>query len=250
MSLTQRVKQGFLRLPILKKAILVSSFGLILSALMPWYDHRNSFGIGDTYLGIQGPLFLIGFLVLGCGAASFFNIFFPLMGRNFFNLRRRGGTVALILGAQALLLLLVANSIFYHPSFGLNVGSKGTRFGMMLAFFFVGTLIISGWLTRRKEKEEKDEIEEFLSPQASGVQTYDQASLNVPPSSVEPFVDPLTIDPRTRYKMMQSKTRLSTAARNNFWGSGSGSAFARLNRVEEENKEKEVTENMRIRMDL
>ena len=63
MSLTQRVKQGFLRLPMVKKAILLASGVLMLSVVLPWYDNRNSFGVGETYLGIQGPLFLVGVLV-------------------------------------------------------------------------------------------------------------------------------------------------------------------------------------------
>ena len=88
MSLTQRVKQGFLRLPLMKKAILTGSAALVVSTVLPWYDLRNSFGVGATYLGIQGPLFVIGLLVLGCGLVSFFNMFFPLMGRQFFNLRK------------------------------------------------------------------------------------------------------------------------------------------------------------------
>ncbi len=249
MSLTQRVKQGFLRLPFSKKAILFSSGLLMVSTVLPWYDERNSFGIGDTYLGVQGPLFLIGLMVLGFGAITFFNLFFPLMGRNFFNLRRRGGSVALVLGAQSLLLLAVANSVFYHPEFGLNLTNKGTRFGMMTAFFAVGVMMLSGWMTRRKESDESAEIDEYVEtpiedarPAVSPVFTpmptpsyTPSQSYNVPVQSQMPTstpapttdsVDPLTLDPKTRYRMMQAQNRYSARARGNLWGAGGGSAYS------------------------
>lgn len=258
MSLTQRVKQGFLRLPLMKKAILVSGAGLMLSTVMPWYDTRNSFGIGETYLGIQGPLFVIGALVLVCGAVSFSNIFFSLMGRKFFNLKKRGGTTSLILGAQSLLFVLMGNVIFYNPEFGTDVGSKTTRFGMVVAFVSIGTMIIAGWLARKKENEEEDDVEDIMSDvmpveapvshampsysvpisstpvtpsyqmPARPASAYQQSSFTTPVAPVAPAgVDPLTLDARTRYKMMQSQGRYSSNAKTNLWGSGRGSAFSR-----------------------
>ncbi len=256
MSLTQRLKQGFLRLPPMKKVILISSFTLCVSTVMPWYDQRNNFGVGDTFLGIQGPLFAVGFVVLGCGLVSFFNMFLPLMGRNFFDLKRKSGSLALTLGTQALLLMLVANSIFFHPEFATTINNKGTRFGMMIAFFSIGALMISGWWVNRKEKsasgteEGEDDLEDaYVAPvraETVPVQTasrplYEPAFTQdrptyAAPRAVEPTpaptapVDPLTLDAKTRYKMLQSQGRYSSTARNNLWGSGSGSAYGRANR--------------------
>ncbi|OGJ43563.1 hypothetical protein A2974_02150 [Candidatus Peregrinibacteria bacterium RIFCSPLOWO2_01_FULL_48_20] len=238
MSLTQRVKQGFLRLPLMKKAILTGSAALAVSTVLPWYDLRNSFGVGATYLGIQGPLFVIGLLVLGCGLVSFFNMFFPLMGRQFFNLRKRGGSTAMTLGGQALLLLLVANSIFYHPDFGAAVSSKATRFGMVLAFASIGLMIIAGWMARRKEDEENDNVEDVLEA-AAPVTPVSTPSYSVPVTGMaaRPTVDPLTLDARTRYKMMRSQGRYSSNAQNNLWGSGAGSAFGRAGSASDDNSD-------------
>lgn len=203
----------------------------MLSTVLPWYDERNSFGIGDTFLGVQGPLFLVGLLVLGFGAITFFNLFFPLMGRNFFNLRRRGGSVALLLGAQSLLLLAVANSVFYHPQFGLNLTNKGTRFGMMTAFFAVGAMMISGWMTRRKESEESVEMEAYVEPVEVERKTVSPVFTPMPSpqtnggETANAVVDPLTLDAKTRYRMMQAQDRYSTRARTNLWGSGNGSPY-------------------------
>ncbi|MFA6023865.1 MAG: hypothetical protein WC777_01445 [Candidatus Gracilibacteria bacterium] len=256
MSLTQRLKQGFLRLPSAKKLILVSSFTLAVSTVMPWYDQRNNFGVGDTFLGIQGPLFAVGFLVLGCALVSFSNLFLPLMGRHFFDLKRQSGSLALSLGGLSLLLILVANSVFYHPEFAVTINNKGTRFGMVAAFISIGALMISGWWVRRKEKagggmeDRENELEDFM---ATPVAPAPMPSYSVPtPSYVVPVqdripqpqvqpapqaqvpVDPLTLDARTRYKMMKSQGHYSSSARNNLWGSGSGSAFGRQARIEED----------------
>lgn len=162
MSISRRIKQGFLRLPVSRKAILLSSGLLMVSAFLPWYDHRNAAGIGDTFLGIQGPLFLVGVLVAVFGAITFFNLFLPLMGKNFFKLRRKSGVVSMLLGAQAMFLLLIANSVFYHPEFGSSVAQKSTRFGMVVAFASLFVMVMAGWQANRKEKngdfEDLDEM--------------------------------------------------------------------------------------------
>jgi hypothetical protein len=242
------MKQGFLRLPFLKKLILLSSLVAMISTVAPWYDQRNSVGIGDTYLGVQGPLGIIGLIVLGCAAVTFFNLFFPLLGRNFFNLKRKGGVVAMALGLESLLLLAVSNVIFYNPEFGLSISNKSTRFGMMMAFFSVGIMVVAGYFARKNEKNELEDSEEFVLPERNvgeSVQSDVRGGFgevvggnnnDVPISYERPHapvqtsltdnVDPLTLDAKTRYKMMQSQMRYSSTARTNLWGSGNGSAFS------------------------
>lgn len=228
MSVTQRVKQGFLRLPFARKTILISSAILAISPLLPWYDNRNSFGIGETYLGVQGPLFLIGFLIMGFGLINFSNLFLPLLGKNFFQLRRKTGATSLILGGQGLLLLLVANSIFFHPSFG-DAVSKRSGTGMFVAFMALGVMLVTGYLSRRKDSEEEPEPIEMVNeiPEVAPVQSYtapvqSYERPHVSPQQTSP-VDPLTLDPKTRYKMMQAQMRQNQSTSGtpaNYWGSG------------------------------
>lgn len=250
----------------MKKVILISSFTLSLSTVLPWYDQRNNFGVGETYLGLQGPLFTVGLIVLGCGAVSFFNLFLPLFGRNFFDLKRKTGALALTLGVQSLLLLLVANSIFFHPDFASTINNKGTRFGMILAFFSIGALMISGWWVRRKERaggegdEQEYEMEDSARPlatpsEAIPVETVYETPYYEPvrPAySVAPVapvapatpvaqaaheVDPLTLDARTRYKMMKAQGHYSASARNNLWGgSRTGSPYGARRPLEEDSQ--------------
>lgn len=252
MSLTQRLKQGFLRLPPMKKVILISSFTLSLSTVLPWYDQRNNFGVGETYLGLQGPLFTVGLLVLGCGVVSFLNLFIPLFGRNFFDLKRKTGSLAVTLAVQSLFLLLVANSIFFHPDFASTINNKGTRFGMIIAFFSIGALMISGWWVRRKERagvgdeEPEYEVEDSARPVTTPSESipvessyetpyYEPARPSVAQTAQE--VDPLTLDARTRYKMMKAQGHYSSSARNNLWGGNrTGTPYGVQRAVEEDNQ--------------
>ncbi len=241
MSLIQRTKQGFLRLPFLKQLVLVSSLGLMISTVMPWYDERNSFGIGETYLGIQGPFFLIGFIVLGLGAVSFSRLFLPLTGRHFFKAKKTG-LLSFFMGLQSLILLVVANSVFYHPDFGANISTKSTRFGMTVAFVSLGIMIFAGWLARNKEESVSEEV--FSDPvaqpmtRAAASESVDvpiQSSFSQPVRPVTspsnptgaPYgansVDPLSLDPRTRYKLMQNRMKQDLGQQQedrpaNFWG--------------------------------
>ncbi len=246
MSITKRLQQGFLRLPLAKKAVLVSSALLAFSPVLPWYDNRNSFGVGESFIGLKGPLFLVGILCLAFGAISFFNLFFPLMGRNFFRLKRKAGAMSSVFGLQSLILLVIANSVFFHPSFGVNVAHKGTRFGMMLAFVTAGIMFVAGWVAHRQEKnapeEETDEAMVNPSPTPTFQATPEPAAafqthrpVHTPPihapsvhaaneaqSVPSAFVgDPLTLDIKTRYKLMRSQERQSAGARENLWGTPS-----------------------------
>lgn len=192
---------------------------------MPWFDNRNSSGVGESYLGVEGPLFVIGILVGVLGAISFLQMFLPLMGRNFFKNRKHGG-IALIMGFQALLLVGVANSVFFHPEFGSNVTAKTTRFGLIFAFVSIGILIVGGYLANRrapKEVEEPEEEEAYSAPISTPSYTSPMPTYTPPtpsyssptptPSSasIPTGVDPLTLDARTRYRM------LSSNARTNLW---------------------------------
>ncbi|MBT4384970.1 hypothetical protein HOD30_04465 [Candidatus Peregrinibacteria bacterium] len=263
MAVTKRLKQGFLRLTLAKKAILISSGVLMLSPLLPWWDNSNSFGVGEVYLGIQGPLFLVGALIMTFGAISFFNLFLPLLGKNFFKLRRKSGITAMMLGLQASFLLAIGNSVFFHPSFGTNISNKSTRFGMLMTFGALAVMLIAGYVTYRRELKMEDETEDIedimtnaepvlvnpeptFTPAARPISrpTPVDVSEAVPPSiparANSPYSrpagayggDPLQLDAKTRYKMMKSRERQSKNAEGNLWGGGA------------------IDDNMKIRTDL
>lgn len=248
MSVSKRIKQGFLRTPLVQKMVLLSSALLMLSPLFPWFDNRNSFNTGETYIGLAGPLFLVGALVMAFGAISFFNLFLPLMGKHFFKMRKKSGMLAMILAVQSLLLIGVANSVFFHPSFGTNVSHKGTRFGLFMAVIAIGFMIGAGYLTHRKEKNgEIEDIEDIMTneevepapiqavpqhnvqpvqsssyPRPLTSHDYNPSPSSTPstPSSYGQSSDPLLMDPKERFKLMRAQARRaqSQGAQENLWG--------------------------------
>ncbi len=231
MPLTQRLQQGFLRLPFARKVLLVSSATLMISPLMPWYDFRNRFGVGESLNGLQGPLFLVGALVMAMGAVGFFNMFFPLLGRNFFQLKKRSGLIAAGLGAQSLLLLVVANTVFLHPDYSTEA-TRATQFGMMVALASVASMTAFGiWVHRYEQKGESSWGEELIVATPTPVaavsnEAPEMYSAPTPMPVVETpveshfnsAVDPLTLDARTRYRLMQGQMRRSSNERQNMWG--------------------------------
>lgn len=248
MSLSQRVKQGYLRLPSMEKVIFIGSVVTMLSTAMPWYDNRNNYKIGETYLGFQGPLFVVGLLTLVFAGLCFLKIFLPFMGRNFFQSSYKIGKLSLILGLQSMLMLVIANTVFYHPDFGDNATSKAIRFGMFFAFLGVAMMITGGYLASKRGDLREETVSNYEPRSFSNPSPITTPSYSAPQSSSDESSD----DARARYRA------LSSEARSNLWSrrealktqaqSQNPSPFARLDSVQ--NELKEVSENMRIRTDL
>lgn len=134
-----------------RKWLFASAVILALSTVMPWYKDLDAFGAGDLYLGVTGPLFLIGLMVLASAILVGAWIVLPTTGRRLPSLPVKEGAFYTFLGVQDLLLLLVANSVFFHPKFGVNITLKSTEFGMIAAFAGVLLMIWSGYRLYRKE---------------------------------------------------------------------------------------------------
>lgn len=150
---TRRLDAAISRLETTQKWVLGSALAIGVSALLPWYEDVDAFGAGDLYLGITGPLFLVGLLVLGSAAFVAYWIVAPTMGRRLPSLPFKDGALFAFVGVQNLLLLLVANSVFFHPKFGVNITLKNTKFGMILALASVVVMIWSGYrLLRQSER--------------------------------------------------------------------------------------------------
>ena len=60
----QNFKNRLKSLKLSKKIIYFSSALTILSVFMPWYSDIDKFKIGDSFLGITGPLYLAGFIAV------------------------------------------------------------------------------------------------------------------------------------------------------------------------------------------
>ncbi len=229
MSLSQRVKQGYLRLPSMEKVIFLGSVITMVSTVMPWYDNRNNYNIGETYLGFQGPLFVVGLLTLGFAGFCFLKIFLPFMGRNFFHSSYKIGKLSLILGLESMLMLIIANTVFYHPDFGDNATNKAIRFGMFVAFLGVSMMITGGYLASKR-----GEVREETFPERE-IGSFSNPTPVVTPSS---YSSASSDEARARYRAMSSEARTNLWSRRealkNEQQTQSQSPFARLDSVQNE----------------
>jgi hypothetical protein len=155
---TRRLQHGLKKLDVTRKWVLFASTLVALSTILPWYEDLDAFGAGDLYLGITGPLFLVGLMILASAVMVISWIVLPLMGKRLPSLPVKEGALFAFLGVQDLLLLLVANSVFFHPKFGVNITLKDTRFGMIVAFLGVILMIWSGYQLYRRDRKFNERI--------------------------------------------------------------------------------------------
>lgn len=147
-----RFKIALSSLEVTRKWVFLSSAVIAVSSFLPWYKDLDAFGAGDLYLGVSGPLFLVGLMVLATSLLIGAWILLPALGKRLPRFHFKEGEVFMFLGVQDLVLLLIANSVFFHPKFGVNITLKETGFGMIVAFIGVFLLLWSGYNLYRKEK--------------------------------------------------------------------------------------------------
>jgi hypothetical protein len=139
------------RLPLSLKLIGFGSFITIVSVFLPWYEDLDAFNTGDQFMGLSGPLYLLGFLVLAMAIGSFSMIVLRFLGKKLPNLPLEEAHFHIFVGAMSLFLLLITSSIYFHSKFGVNITMKEMKIGMITAF--IGTLfVLVGGLRMNKEK--------------------------------------------------------------------------------------------------
>lgn len=137
------------------KLIGVGSFILAISTLLPWYADLDSYKIGDKFLGVTGPASFVGIIILLLSGLSFALFAYRLMGRRLPHLPVREAIVHLATSIESLFLLLVVNSIYFHPKFGVNITLKESGFGMILAVVGSAILLAGAYLKNRDEISEE-----------------------------------------------------------------------------------------------
>lgn len=151
------------KLPITQKLILVGSFLAIIGVFLPWYRDIDRFNIGDSFLGITGPLYLAGFLVLVAFAVSFGVVMFKLLGKTLPKLPMKEKYLHILSGALSIFLLILAASVYFHPKFGINLTDKSVGIGMI--FGFIGSsLVLLASILNGKVKEVDFDMEGHLEP--------------------------------------------------------------------------------------
>lgn len=146
-SFKSRLKQ----LALNKKMILVGAFLVIVGVFLPWYQDVDRFKIGDTFLGITGPLYLAGFLVLIAGISSFGLIMLKLLDKPQPKLPMKEGHFYIALSALSIFLLIMSASVYFHAKFGVSLTDKSVGAGMILDFIGSGLVLFGAFLALKSE---------------------------------------------------------------------------------------------------
>ncbi len=156
----QRIQDKIKSLPTAQKLIGIGSVIAIISSFLTWYRDIDAFDRGGAYLGITGPLYLIGYIIICLSAFTLAMTVFHLLEKKVPSLPIKESMVYILSGATSIFLLILANSIYFHPQFGLNITSKEYGLGMMLAF--IGSVAITmGGALQNRERGTSRLIKEF-----------------------------------------------------------------------------------------
>lgn len=148
---TNRIKETFGRAPMHTKIMLISSALLAISTFLPWYKDVDTYRTGDQFLGVTGPTSFIGIAILIAAAASFLVMSYRMLGKRLIKLPWQESSFYLFVALQSFFLLLVTNSIFFHPKFGINITLKESLFGMTIAFISALVFVISAYMNKKTE---------------------------------------------------------------------------------------------------
>jgi len=140
-----------------QKLNLIGSGLLLISLFLNWYSDKDVFRSGDTYSAMSGPLYLVGFsLFLLAVGNILLSIAHPLRVPVLKKISEaKIGKWQIIGGFAAMYLLVIINSVYFHPQFGLNILSKKSEIGVMMALVATVMMCIGGYLGLRLKLEKE-----------------------------------------------------------------------------------------------
>lgn len=199
-----RIKERFIRLPRHIKFIGIGGIILAISTVLPWYADLDTYRIGDQFLGITGPASFVGIVILLLSAVSLWVFSYHLLERSLPRLPVREAILHLFVAIESLFLLLLTNSIFFHPKFGVNITLKESRFGMTVAVIGSIILLIGAYMQNREQIREGDEIGKLEPLIKMEPAKREQPQISRPAAAVTPIkpvskhrpYSPITLMPR------------------------------------------------------
>ena len=148
----EQVTQMFKKLPLAKKIALIGGFLMMISLFMPWYQDIDSFKTGDLYLGVTGPTYLLGISLLALAAVNVAAVVMDELGKKMPFMNVKTAKLNLWSGVAAFYFLILVDSIYFHPNFGVNISIKQSDFGNFFAFIAASMLTIGGYLASRDKQ--------------------------------------------------------------------------------------------------
>lgn len=156
------LKSRFKALPLSGKIVLLGSGISFLSVFLPWYSDIDRFNIGDTFLGITGPLYLAGLIVMGAAALSFASIFSNLVGKQLPKVTQEEHTLHFLSSGMSILMLVLSASVFFHSKFGINLTDKTMGAGLILAFTGSGLTLLGAFMVKKSGMELEQDLEPLI----------------------------------------------------------------------------------------
>ena len=151
-------------LPFKEKLVLIGGLLVVIGAFLPWYKDIDKFRTGDMFLGITGPLYLAGLIVLSGGLVSFGVIMAKLLEKKNFKLPIQEAYIHLAGAGFSVLMIILTTSVYFHPKFGINLTDKSIGFGMIMSMVGVGGVILGSVLAIKKHDINFEEERGKLKP--------------------------------------------------------------------------------------
>lgn len=143
-----------------QKLNLIGTILLVVSLFLGWYSDKDVFRSGDFYTALNGPLYFVGISILALCLVNAGTLLYAVL---------KGGVTAkwqesplgmkqMIMGFFSMYLLMIINSVYFHPQFGLNIMSKKSEIGVMLALVATVMICVGGYVSYRKKFEKEEAI--------------------------------------------------------------------------------------------
>lgn len=171
-----------------QKITMMGSLLLILSLFLNWFSDKDVFRSGDTYTALGGPLYLPGLTILLAAVFALgLVVLAALRNKRIMALgTATQGKMQMLAGFFSMYLLIVINSVYFHPRFGLNILEKKTEIGVTLALAATVLICVGGYLSyRRKFEEEAPAVPALANAESvlSGARVRAEAGVNAPAPS-------------------------------------------------------------------
>jgi len=147
---TRKFKDRLKKLPFAYKMVGVGAILGMLSVFLPWYLDVDKFNSGYQFLGITGPLYLIGATLLVSFGISLVFVISRLFHKDLISMPLKEHTFHLANSSLSFYLIFVAYSIYFHPQFGLHIIDKQPRFGFLMAVIACAITGYGGYLQRKQ----------------------------------------------------------------------------------------------------
>lgn len=142
-------KTRLTKLPTVSKLVIAGSFISIVGVFLPWYNDIDKYGFGDMFLGISGPLYLAGIIVLLSGIVSFSMIAFRLFDKPLPKLPLKEEQFYAFSSSVSLTMLILSISVFFHNNFGVSLIDKSVGVGIYLGLFGSGVVMLGAIMALR-----------------------------------------------------------------------------------------------------